>query len=34
LEDVKLVTESLQQSLINFQKLNREFEDEAVEEGN
>jgi hypothetical protein len=31
LEEVKLVVEALQQALVNFQKLNAEFEDEAAE---
>jgi hypothetical protein len=30
LEEVKLVVEALQQALVNFQKLNTEFEDEET----
>jgi hypothetical protein len=31
LEEVTLVVETLQQALVNFQKLNSDFEDEVVE---
>ena len=34
LEEVKLVVTTLQQALVNFQKLSTEFEDEVVGEGN
>ena len=32
LEEVRLVVDSLQQALVNFQKLNSEFEDDVVDE--
>jgi hypothetical protein len=31
LEEVKLVVDTLQQALVNFQKLNTEFEDDSME---
>jgi hypothetical protein len=34
LEEVKLVVTTLQQALVNFQKLSTEFEDEVVGEEN